>query len=160
MRCSLDRLVYFMSNDTHISKGLPMSRSRTLLMTTSLSLGCLCTLLGGCDGSFCDVFSGCDENETSEVAGAEATTGDTMAVKAVKTVSLKVDGMNCMGCVNSITSKVDKLAGVVSCDVSLEEGRATIALSDADSEADVEDTIRKLGFKVEALSDQPEKPAA
>ena len=136
-----------------------MSKSRTLLITTSLSLGCLCTLLGGCDGSLCDVFSGCDADETSEVAGAETATSDTMMTKAVKTVSLKVDGMNCMGCVNSITSKVDKLAGVVSCDVNLEEGRATIALSDADSEVEVEETIRKLGFKVEALSDYDEKPA-
>jgi copper chaperone len=136
-----------------------MSKSRTLLITTSLSLGCLCTLLGGCYGSLCDVFSGCDADETSEVAGAETTTNDTMMTKAVKTVSLKVDGMNCMGCVNSITSKVDKLAGVVSCDVNLEEGRATIALSDADSEVEVEETIRKLGFKVEALSGYDEKPA-
>jgi copper chaperone len=136
-----------------------MSKSRTLLITTSLSLGCLCTLLGGCDGSLCDVFSGCDADETSEVAGAETATNDTMMTKAVKTVSLKVDGMNCMGCVNSITSKVDKLAGVVSCDVNLEEGRATIALSDADSEVEVEETIRKLGFKVEALSGYDEKPA-
>ena len=137
-----------------------MSKSRTLLLTTSLSLGCLCTLLGGCDGSLCDVFSGCDSDETSEVASAETATSDTMMTKAVKTVSLKVDGMNCMGCVNSITSKVDKLAGVVSCDVNLEEGRATIALSDADSEVEVEETIRKLGFKVEALSGYEEKPAA
>ena len=137
-----------------------MARSRTLLLTTSLSLGCLCTLLGGCDGSLCDVFSGCDSDETSEVASAETATSDTMMTKAVKTVSLKVDGMNCMGCVNSITSKVDKLAGVVSCDVNLEEGRATIALSDADSEVEVEETIRKLGFKVEALSGYDEKPAA
>ena len=136
-----------------------MSKSRTLLLTTSLSLGCLCTLLGGCDGSLRDVFSGCDSDETSEVAGAETATSDTMMTKAVKTVSLKVDGMNCMGCVNSITSKVDKLAGVVSCDVNLEEGRATIALSDADSEVEVEETIRKLGFKVEALSGYDEKPA-
>ena len=141
-----------------------MSKSRPLLITTSLSLGCLCTLLGGCDGSLCDVFSGCDSDETTEVAGAETTTGETMTgetmmTKAVKTVSLKVDGMNCMGCVNSITSKVDKLAGVVSCDVNLEEGRATIALSDADSEVEVEETIRKLGFKVEALSGYDEKPA-
>ena len=137
-----------------------MLKSRTLLITTSLSLGCLCTLLGGCDGSLCDVFSVCDADETSEVASAETTTSDTMMTKAVKTVSLKVDGMNCMGCVNSITSKVDKLAGVVSCDVNLEEGRATIALSDADSEVEVEETIRKLGFKVEALSGYDEKPAA
>ena len=136
-----------------------MSRSRTLLMTTSLSMGALCMLLGGCDGSFCDVFSGCDE-ETSEVSSADSTTGELETTQAVKTVSLKVDGMNCMGCVHSITSKVDKLAGVISCDVSLEEGRATIALSDADSEGEVEETIRTLGFKVEALSDQTEKPAA
>jgi copper chaperone len=136
-----------------------MSKSRTLLITTSLSLGCLCTLLGGCDGSLCDVFSGCDADETSEVASAETATGEPTMTKAVKTVSLKVDGMNCMGCVNSITSKVDKLAGVVSCDVNLEEGRATIALSDADSEVEVEETIRKLGFKVEALSGYEEKPA-
>ena len=137
-----------------------MSKSRTLLLTTSLSLGCLCTLLGGCDGSLCDVFSGCDSDETTEVASAETATSDTMMTKAVKTVSLKVDGMNCMGCVNSITSKVDKLAGVVSCNVNLEEGRATIALSDADSEVEVEETIRKLGFKVEALPGYTEKPAA
>jgi copper chaperone len=136
-----------------------MSNPRTLLMTTSLSLGCLCTFLGGCDGSLCDVFSGCDSDETSEVAGADTATTQAVTTKAVKTVSMKVEGMNCMGCVNSITSKVDKLAGVVSCNVSLEQGLATIALSDADSEGEVEETIRKLGFKVEALSDYSEKPA-
>ncbi len=136
-----------------------MLKARTLL-TTSLSLGCLCALLGGCDGSLCDAFSGCDSEETSEVAGADTATNETLMTKAVKTVSMKVEGMNCMGCVNSITSKVDKIPGVVSCDVSLEQGMATIALSDAESEGDVEETIRKLGFKVEAVSDYPAKPAA
>ena len=137
-----------------------MSKSRTLLLTTTLSLGSFGMLLGGCDGSLCETFSGCDSEETSEVAATDTATSETMMTKAVKTVSLKVEGMNCMGCVNSITSKVDKIAGVVSCDVPLEEGRATIALSDTDSEGDVEETIRKLGFKVEALPDHPEKPAA
>lgn len=137
-----------------------MSKSRTLLLTTSLSLGCLTMLLGGCDCSLCDALSGCDSEQTGEVAATEATPGEAMTTKAVKTVSLKVDGMNCMGCVNSITSKVDKMAGVLSCEVSLEQGRATIALSDAASEGDVEETIRKLGFKVEAESDYPAKPAA
>jgi copper chaperone len=152
--------VYFISKDTHFEKDRHMLKSRTLLLTTTLSMGSLCMLLGGCDGSLCEVFSGCDSDETSEVASADTTASETVMTKAVKTVSMKVEGMNCMGCVNSITSKVDKIAGVVSCEVSLEEGRATIALSDADSESDVEETIKKLGFKVEALPDYPEKPAA
>lgn len=72
-----------------------------------------------------------------------------------KTVQLRVDGMSCDGCVNAIVKKVDALDGVVSCDVSLEERSATIALSDPDAENTVEEAIRKLGYTVEPASTNP-----
>ena len=70
-------------------------------------------------------------------------------------MKLGVKGMTCSGCANAIAMKVDELPGVVSCDVSLDDQSAEIKLSDANAEPQVEEAIRKLGYRVEAESAKP-----
>ena len=56
---------------------------------------------------------------------------------------------------------VDSVSGVVSCDVSFEQGSASVALSNPDAEQSVEDTIKKLGYTVSVdTGDQPMNPAS
>lgn len=69
---------------------------------------------------------------------------------AVTIVRYDVQGMHCEGCVNAITDKVLKVKGVASCEVSLEEHRATVGLSDASKSGEVEAAIAKLGYTVGA----------
>ena len=49
----------------------------------------------------------------------------------METVELKVDGMDCQGCVKSVTRMLYGVAGVASVDVSLEQGRARITYDPA-----------------------------
>ena len=45
----------------------------------------------------------------------------------METVELKVEGMDCDGCVKSVTRMLSGVAGVEKVDVSLQEGRATVS---------------------------------
>ncbi len=63
------------------------------------------------------------------------------------TVVLGVKGMHCDGCVNAVTTKVSKVEGVQSCEVSLEEETATI-VADPAAFADARAAIEKLGYEV------------
>ena len=77
----------------------------------------------------------------------------------VKLVRYDVQGMHCDGCVNAITAKVLKVNGVASCEVSLEEHRATVGLSDPKQSGEVEAAITKLGYTI-GPADDAAKPAA
>ncbi len=44
----------------------------------------------------------------------------------MQTTILKIDGMTCMGCVNSIKTILEKIPGVLHVEVSLEKTQATI----------------------------------
>ena len=94
----------------------------------------------------------CDKGNPVASGTSKAAT-NTADIK--KTVHLKVDGMTCGGCVSAIVNKVDTLDGVVSCDVSLENRSATVALSDPKAATTVEDAIRKLGYTVEPEDTNP-----
>ena len=113
---------------------------KTLSLTLLLALGCVAPL--GCSQE-------CSSTNTEEVASNKKT------ATVEKTVVLGVKGMTCSGCVNAIVTKVDQLPGVVSCDVSLDNQRAEIELSDASAEPRVEEAIRKLGYTVEPESTKP-----
>ena len=45
----------------------------------------------------------------------------------MQTEIIKVNGMTCMGCVNSVKNVLEKMPGVSSADVSLEQKQVTVA---------------------------------
>lgn len=63
-------------------------------------------------------------------------------------VTISIDGMSCDGCVNKVTSTLEKTQGVKSAEVKLEPGSAIIVFDDqkADSKKLME-TIAGLGYK-------------
>ena len=67
-------------------------------------------------------------------------------------VTLKVSGMTCNHCVNSVTRALKESAGVDSAEVDLKSGRAVVAGKDFDSAALV-GNVEKLGYKAEVVAD-------
>ena len=118
-------------------------------------------LVTGCKEG-CFFGGGCEETTTAAVPTPAATEAEPINTASVtKTVVMKVTGMSCQGCANALKNKVDGVSGVVSCDVSLEKGQASIALSDPEAEGNVEEAIKKLGYTVSVKSDdQPANPAS
>ena len=49
----------------------------------------------------------------------------------MENVVIKVGGMSCQGCVNSVTGALKAVPGVVSAEVSLEKGEARVAFDPA-----------------------------
>jgi copper chaperone len=67
----------------------------------------------------------------------------------MQTEIIKVDGMTCMGCVNSVKKVLEKIPGVSSADVSLEQKRVTIAYDAATTHTDqFKNAIKEAGFEV------------
>lgn len=67
----------------------------------------------------------------------------------METVTLKVGGMTCMGCVNSVTKVLEQTPGVAGAEVSLDLGQAIVRYDPA--KAGVEQfrsAIRGAGFEV------------
>jgi len=68
----------------------------------------------------------------------------------METVTLKIAGMTCGGCVNSVRRVVTALSGVNAVDVSLERAEATISFDPAQSNAaDFKNAIRDAGFETD-----------
>jgi copper chaperone len=68
----------------------------------------------------------------------------------METVTLKITGMTCGGCVNSVRRVVTGLSGVNTVDVSLERAEATISFDPAQSNAtDFKNAIRDAGFETD-----------
>ena len=64
------------------------------------------------------------------------------------TVDIKVEGMDCQGCVKSVTRMLSGLPGVETVDVSLEEGRARVSYDPARSAlSDMKRAVERAGFK-------------
>ena len=82
--------------------------------------------------------------ETSEPSATTPT-----VARPSETIVLGVEGMHCDGCVNAVTTKVSKVDGVESCEVSLEDGTATV-VADPASFDEVQGAIAKLGYTVNA----------
>jgi copper chaperone len=69
-------------------------------------------------------------------------------IARVETVELQVDGMDCQGCVKSVTRMLYGVAGVASVDVSLEQGRARITYDPAKAgPAEFKRAIERAGYK-------------
>jgi copper chaperone len=67
----------------------------------------------------------------------------------MQTEIIKVDGMTCMGCVNSVKNVLEKIAGVSSADVSLEQKQVTVAYDAKTAHTDqFKNAIKEAGFEV------------
>ena len=63
-------------------------------------------------------------------------------------VELKIDGMDCQGCVKSVTRMLSGLPGVEKVDVSLEEGKARVDYDPAKSGvADMKKAVERAGYR-------------
>ena len=67
----------------------------------------------------------------------------------MQTTTIKIDGMTCMGCVNSVKNVLEEISGVSKVEVSLEQAQATI-LYDADKTNDdqFKEVIEDAGFDI------------
>jgi len=66
----------------------------------------------------------------------------------METVEMKVEGMDCEGCVKSVTRMLTGVAGVAQVDVSLEEGRARVTFDPAKSNlAEFRKAVERAGYK-------------
>ncbi len=103
-------------------------------------------------------LAGCtDQGKPTTTAATPAadTTPETNSTKVGKTVVYSVKGMSCGGCASAVTTKVNKVDGVMACDVSLDQQKATVELAENGSATDVEEAIRSLGYTVEPESTNP-----
>ena len=67
----------------------------------------------------------------------------------MQTKQIKIDGMTCMGCVNSVKAVLEKISGVSQADVSLEQAQATIQYdASVTSETQLKRVIEEAGFDV------------
>ena len=68
----------------------------------------------------------------------------------METVTFKVSGMTCGGCVNSVRKVVAALSCVGSVDVSLAQARATVSYDSARATpADLKNAVRDAGFETD-----------
>ena len=66
----------------------------------------------------------------------------------METVELKVAGMDCQGCVKSVTRMLYGVAGVAGVDVSLEQGRARVTYDPAKAgPAEFKRAIERAGYR-------------
>lgn len=62
---------------------------------------------------------------------------------------IKIEGMTCMGCVNSVKNVLEKIPGVDSVEVSLDQKQATIHYDGASADMDrFRKAIEDAGFEV------------
>lgn len=67
----------------------------------------------------------------------------------MQTTTIKIQGMTCMGCVNSAEKILKKITGVISADVSLDQAQAVIQYDAAKSSVEqFKQAIRDAGFDV------------
>lgn len=76
-----------------------------------------------------------------------ASFGGSKLFDMVKT-SIKVAGMTCQHCVNSVTEEVSSLSGVVSVNIDLVSGNVEIESENDLSESDLEAAVQEAGYEV------------
>jgi copper chaperone len=66
----------------------------------------------------------------------------------METVELKVEGMDCQGCVKSVTRMLSGLAGVQQADVSLEQASARVTYDPSKVDvAQMKKAVERAGYK-------------
>jgi copper chaperone len=69
-------------------------------------------------------------------------------MNAMETVELKVEGMDCEGCVKSVTRMLSGVPGVAAVDVSLAQARAKVTYDPAKSGiAELKRAVERAGYK-------------
>ena len=69
-------------------------------------------------------------------------------IERMETVDVKVEGMDCQGCVKSVTRMLSGVPGVEKVDVSLEAGRARVTYDPAKSGiAEFKRAVERAGYK-------------
>ncbi|MCM2321662.1 MAG: cation transporter [Oligoflexia bacterium] len=67
----------------------------------------------------------------------------------METITLKVEGMTCMGCVNNVKKILQPLAGVRTIDISLDQGNVTVAYESGQTRVeDLKAAIESAGYDV------------
>ena len=67
---------------------------------------------------------------------------------AMETIDLKVEGMDCEGCVKSVTRMLAGVPGVEKVNVSLAEGKASVTYDPAKSDvAQMKRAVERAGYK-------------
>lgn len=75
-----------------------------------------------------------------------------------KTVKLKVTGMTCSGCSNTIHSALSKQDGIIENEVMYPGDKATVKYNpDKITEKEIITTIEKAGYKAEVMNDDSKK---
>jgi copper chaperone CopZ len=96
--------------------------------------------------SLCTLQCGQNIGEKTQPQNSES------SAKQAKTVQVSVKGMSCMSCVRTITTAVEKLPGVESCKVELEQDKATVTLfTDSTSTEKLLSTIEEAGYTAALL---------
>jgi copper chaperone len=66
----------------------------------------------------------------------------------METVTLKVNGMTCQGCVRSVKDVLERLPGVAHAEVSLERAEARVTYDPATSaQADLKRAVEEAGYE-------------
>ena len=66
----------------------------------------------------------------------------------MRTEVMKIEGMNCMGCVNKVKTALENITGMTRADVSLEQKQVTIQYDESDSAPEqLRQAIRNAGFQ-------------
>ena len=69
-------------------------------------------------------------------------------IAAMQTIELKVEGMDCQGCVQSVTRMLNGVPGVEKVDVSLEQARARVSYDPAKAGPEqFRRAIERAGYK-------------
>ena len=67
----------------------------------------------------------------------------------MESITLKIDGMTCQGCVGSVTRVLSSITGVAKVDVTLQPGQATINFDPSKTTVDeLRESIAGAGFDV------------
>lgn len=70
----------------------------------------------------------------------------------MKTTTLQVSGMSCMGCVNSVKRVLSALPGAQAVEVDLASGQVQVSHDDQCTAQTLRDAIESTGFKVASTS--------
>jgi mercuric transport protein len=75
-----------------------------------------------------------------------------VSIAAEKKLEIKVDGMACANCVNKVKTSLEKLEGVKSAEVSLDNHSAVVVYDDSKTnEAAIKTAVNSAGFKAVEL---------
>lgn len=69
-----------------------------------------------------------------------------------QTITLKIGGMECGGCVKSVQNALSRVQGVLSVEVSLEEEKATLQAAESVRLEQLIDAVEEAGFEAEPLA--------